>query len=128
MPIDPHGRAARADATRRRRPVDGFRASSRRRFAALVEQGVASLPAHLLAPLGSARLRIADVPDRVDDPDEIPLARYEVSAEGDAVLTVYRRPLELRALDRPDLVDLVRLAAGRAVADALGLDAGELDD
>jgi predicted Zn-dependent protease with MMP-like domain len=128
MPIDPHGRASRADAARRRRPVDGFRARDRRRFADLVEQGVASLPAHLLAPLQPAVLRIEEVPEPTQATAEIPLARYTSDAAGEAVLTIYRRPLELRALDRADLIDLVRLAAGRAVADALGLDAGDLDD
>jgi predicted Zn-dependent protease with MMP-like domain len=128
MPIDPHGRATRADAARRRRPVDGFRARDRRRFADLVEQGVASLPANLLAPLQPAMLRIEEVPEPTEGTADIPLARFTSDAAGETVLTIYRRPLELRALDRADLVDLVRLAAGRAVADALGLDPGDLDD
>ncbi len=42
-------------------------------------------------------------------------------------LTVYRRPLESRADGRAELVAMVRLAVGEAVARALGID-DDLDD
>ncbi len=66
--------------------------------------------------------------------DDIPPAD-RTTPEGDVllaelaggVLTVYRRPLELRADSRTDLADAVRVAVGEAVARALGID-DDLDD
>jgi hypothetical protein len=40
---------------------------------------------------------------------------------------VYRRPVELRAPDRPARVDLVRDLVAEQLADLLGLDPADLD-
>lgn len=129
MSEDRHGRATRADNDRRRRPSDGFRLRDAERFARLAEDALATLPEPLLDALEDAELEIVDVPpEPPPGADEVALAEFR-PARGrvPARVTVYRRPLEARALARLDLVELVRMAVGREVAVALGLDI-DLDD
>jgi predicted Zn-dependent protease with MMP-like domain len=58
----------------------------------------------------------------------VPLARLLGSAPGGrARIVVYRRPLELRAVDREDLEDLVHDIVVEEVAHFLGLDPAEVD-
>jgi predicted Zn-dependent protease with MMP-like domain len=131
---DRHARFRRADADRRRRPVDGSRASSGRRFARLVDDALASLPPGLLAYLGQVQLHVEDVPP-VDEADEVVLVSYtragapQVGAL-DAIdqLTIYRRPLEARARDRLELLELLREVIVHEVADRHGLDDDQLDE
>lgn len=129
MSDDRHGRATRGDNDRRRRPSDGFRLRDATRFARLTEDALGTLPGPLLDALEDAELEIVDVPPEPSpDADDVALADFR-PARGrvPARVTVYRRPLEARALARVELVELVRMAVGREVAVALGLDV-DLDD
>jgi predicted Zn-dependent protease with MMP-like domain len=67
---DRHARHRRADADRRRRPVDGFRTSSSRRFVRLVDDAVAALPKRLLALLDSIAIVVEDVPPAPSPSDQ----------------------------------------------------------
>ena len=58
----------------------------------------------------------------------VPLARLLAAAPGRrARIVIYRRPLELRALDRDDLEDLVHDIVVEEVAHFLGMDPAEVD-
>ena len=120
---DRHGRTARADSDRRRRPAPGFRARNVGRFRQIVEDAVDTLPERLAAPLDDAELEIADVPP--GGGDTVSLAHFRPSPRP-ALLTVYRRPLESRAESRIELEEIVRIAIGEAIARALGIT--DLDD
>lgn len=130
---DRHGRAARADSDRRRRPSDGFRVRDARRFRRLVDDAVAGLPEELLTAVREAEILIEEVPPaalvNLDAGDEdVPLAAWNgAEHRRSARITLFRRPLEVRAGSAGELVDLIRLAVGEEVADALGLDI-DLDD
>lgn len=124
---DRHGRAARADNDQRRRPSDGFRTADRARFARVVRQAVDRLPPDLRAHLSSAELILEDVPDPdagdVDLHGAVTLARVHLAGPALPVprLTVFRRPLELRAERSADLAAEVGRALRRAVQEALAL-------
>lgn len=116
---DRHGRASRSNNDRRRRPSDGFRARDAGRFRQVVEEAVDSLPERLAAPLEDADVVVAAVPPPgATAPDGSVLC----AAFADSRLTVYRRPLEARAVSHGELEETVRVAVGQAVARALGLD------
>lgn len=130
MASDRHGRAARTDGDRRRRPVDGFRMHDVRRFTAVVEDALATLPQALRDAAGEALVAVEDVPPAGSDA-VIPLARFEPAQSRRQLpgkLILYRRPLELRALSRDDLAELIRAAAGREIARALGREADFSDE
>ena len=58
----------------------------------------------------------------------VPLARLLAPGPGRrARIVIYRRPLELRALDRDDLEDLVHDIVVEEVAHYLGMDPSEVD-
>ena len=58
----------------------------------------------------------------------VPLARRLGAAPGRrARIVIYRRPLELRAVDREDLEDLVHDIVVEEVAQFLGMDPAEVD-
>ncbi len=124
MVTDRHGRAPRADNDRRRRPADGFRLHDGRRFSRLVQEVLPTLPARLIEALADAQVVVDDVPPA--GAGDVPLARFDPGSSPPR-LTVYRRPLESRALSREELGELVRAAVGREVARALGL-ADDLGD
>lgn len=121
MVRDRRGRVPRADGDPARRPGDGFRTLDRRRFAQLARDAVALLPAPIRTPLAGATLLVRDLPPPPAGLpwEEVPLAAFQAAPPGRLVL--YRRPLELRAESRADLVDAIRDAAGAAVALELGL-------
>lgn len=129
MRDDRHGRALRADNERSRRPSDGYRVRDIRRFGQVVEDAVGSLPAPLLEAIDEAELVVEEIPPPDAESEEEPLLAAFRPAQGRerARVVVYRRPLELRALSRAELGELVRLAVGREVAVALGLEA-DFDD
>jgi predicted Zn-dependent protease with MMP-like domain len=122
---DRRGRAARADGDPQRRPGEGFRTASHARFRALVERALSGLDADLHRHIATAELVVEDVPDPdapADPVDGVLLARLDLGGpRRPAVLTVWRRPLELRADSRADLVDAVEEAVRHAVQDALGM-------
>jgi predicted Zn-dependent protease with MMP-like domain len=119
MVSDRHGRAARADNDPRRRPSDGFRAVTAQRFRRLVDAIVAGLPQRYAAPLTGATIVVEDLPPPplVDREGEVLLARFDHGR-----LTVYRRPLEMRAESRQMLEDATMVAIAQAVARSLGFD------
>jgi hypothetical protein len=125
---DRHGRARRADGDRRRRPADGFRARDERRFEALTEDALTTLPAALLAELDGAALRIEDIPPAQAPAEdrEPPMAHLALTRP--RRLTVYRRTVELRASSRLELTEVLREAAARAIVDALGLPEPDWDE
>lgn len=98
------------------------------RFERIAEDALATLPGEVLDPLRDAELIVADLPPPAHAEPEVPLAEFVPAAVGRrASVTLYRRPLEARALSRAELGELVRLAVGREVALTLGLDV-DLDD
>jgi predicted Zn-dependent protease with MMP-like domain len=138
---DRHARHRRAEIDRRRRPVDGFRTADRGRFARLVEDVLAELPASFLTHLEETVILVEDVPDvpgaaSTHGPDEVPLARYDAGAPTDprgrtrtpARLILYRRPLEARATSKLELSALVREITVLEVADHLGIDDDAIDE
>jgi predicted Zn-dependent protease with MMP-like domain len=131
---DRHARFRRADTDPRRRPVDGTRASSGRRFSRLLDDALASLPPGLLAYLEQVQLRIEDVPP-VEDADDVPLSSYTRAVPPRVgllgafdQLTVYRRPVEARARDRLELLELLRETIVHELATEHGLDDDRLDE
>lgn len=124
---DRRGRAARTDNDLRRRPSDGFRTAHRERFAALVQQSVSRLPSDLRGHLAGVELQVTDVPDPdggdTDLVGDVTLARLQLPGPHLPAgrLTVFRRPLELRARRRTELSAEIGTAVRHAVQDALGL-------
>ncbi len=103
---------------------------SAERFEHIATDALSTLPAEILDALSEARIVIVDLPpDRPGDEHEVPLADFVPrKGPGDRPrITLYRRPFEARAIGRPELGELVRLAVGREVALTLGLDI-DLDD
>lgn len=112
----------------------------RQRFVRLVADATAGLDGEIRSAVDAAAIVVADVPlmggpapegndvvdltsvERGTDPaDDPPFASYDRDRKR---LVVYRRPLEVRATGRADLVLFIRAAIAREVAEALGLDDG----
>jgi len=127
---DRHGRVARANNDRRRRPSDGFRTAHGARFTDLVGDALAELPGSLAEAVAEIDVSVEDVPaiDEGRTPEDgVPLARITDWA-GSRRLVVYRRPLELRATTRAELIDVTSRAIAEEVARHLGLDIEDLFD
>lgn len=128
---DRHARHRRAELDRRRRPVDGFRLSDRRRFRRLVVDALVDLPSPLRQHLEQVRLTVEDLPSAAYERD-VPLGRYVAAAprrgQPSDRLTLYRRPLEARATSMDDLADLVRRTVTHEVGHHLGFTDDDLDD
>jgi predicted Zn-dependent protease with MMP-like domain len=137
---DRHARHRRRPPDPRRRPVDGHRALSRSSFERLVDDAVTSLPAGLLAYLDNVEVTVVDVPppDALEDGEEVVLlGLYQGVPQPERVwgapmlpdrITIYRRPLELRARAREDLADLVRETVVHELAHHFGIDDDRLDE
>lgn len=134
---DRHARHRRADRSRRRRPPDGFRTPTSSRFVRLVDDAVRSLPPGLLSYLDGVQLAVAAVPppDPLGDGDEVLLSRYEptgtVPGPPDGAterLVLFRRPLEARARDRIELMELVRHTVVDQIAVRFSLDDDRLEE
>lgn len=119
MSTDRHGRARRVDSDPRRRPSDGYRVRGSDRFRRVVGEAVAALPERFTQALRDARLRVEEVPgEPMSEPSgEVRLATFDAHT-----LTVYRRPIEIRAEDRGALEETIMIAVGQAVARHLGWD------
>jgi hypothetical protein len=130
---DRHGRGLRGPLAPATSPASITRTD---RFGDLVADAV-----DRLQPRWSDRLQAVDI-EIVDSPPvsaqdvaegaEVVLAecRTETPAPGGrpvAVVTVYRRPVELRAPDRPARVDLLRDLVAEQLAEVLGVAPGDLD-
>lgn len=115
-------------------------------FDDLVLDAVEHLESRWSGKLETVEFAVEDVPAVPDGPPEsmvygtdvvedgaVPLARLlpgGADPSGRATpprIVVYRRPLELRALDRADLADLVHDVVVEQVANLLGLDPDEVD-
>jgi predicted Zn-dependent protease with MMP-like domain len=134
---DRHARHRRREADGRRRPQDGFRALSLERFERLVVRALDTLPEGLLAYLDDVHVTIEDVPgaDPLGRGDELLLGRYQgaprTPRDGDAGpdrITLFRRPLEMRAATRHELESLVRETVVHEVAHHFGIDDDRLDE
>jgi predicted Zn-dependent protease with MMP-like domain len=130
---DRHERLRRATPDRRRRPVDGFRVRDRRRFERMVVAAMDRLPEALLVHLDGTQLVIEDLPPPGEG-DEVPLGSYRgpgsTAPDGSPLpqrVTVYRRPIEARALDRAEVSELIRLTVLHEVAEHLGIDEDRRD-
>jgi predicted Zn-dependent protease with MMP-like domain len=143
---DRHARHRRGVGDRRRRPSDGFRALTAARFERLVEDAIATLPGELLRELDRVDVVVSDVPPPLGaSGDPPPLGRYEPARRqrpsarsspgtrpsppaGRDRLTLFRRPLELRATTRIELAELVRSTVVHELAHHLGIDDDRLDE
>lgn len=117
MPSDRHGRTGRVDNDPRRRPSDGYRLRGPDRFRRVVGEVASTLPDRFVEALGGSRLVVADVPEApmTEPGGDVTLASFDGTT-----LTVYRRPIELRADNRGTLEDTIAIAVGLAVARHLG--------
>jgi hypothetical protein len=103
------------------------------RFGDLVVAAVDRLEPRWGARLAAVDVEVVDVPDvpavpEADGIPEVPLATHRhASGSRVATIVVYRRPVELRAPDRPARVDLVRDLVAEQLADVLGVTPSELD-
>jgi predicted Zn-dependent protease with MMP-like domain len=102
------------------------------RFGVLVAEAVDRLEPRWRAHTSAVDVEVQDappvVPGESGDRGEVPLAGYRPAGPGSPLtVVVYRRPVELRAPDRPARVDLVRDLVAEQLADALGLAPGDLD-
>ncbi|HSN06908.1 MAG TPA: metallopeptidase family protein [Candidatus Angelobacter sp.] len=99
------------------------------RFGDLVVAAVDRLEPRWGTRLAAVDVEIHDVPD-VTDPDgsEVPLAGHRpASGSRAATIVVYRRPVELRAPEHLDRVDLVRDLVAEQLAELLGMAPSDLD-
>jgi predicted Zn-dependent protease with MMP-like domain len=120
--------------------------SRAQQFDDLVLDVVEHLEGRWAAKLESVEFAVEDVPAVPDGPPEtlvygtdvvedgaVPLARLLPAGVDPAGrptpprIVVYRRPLEVRAVDRTDLGDLVHDVVVEQVANLLGLDPDEVD-
>lgn len=108
-------------------------------FDEMVLDAVEVLEQRFADELTGVQFAVEDVPPTLNvyDADvledgEVPIARLLPGQPGTGSSTpprivLYRRPLELRALDREDLADLVKDVIVEQVANLLGLDPEEVD-
>lgn len=136
---DRHARHRRADADRRCRPSDGFRAANADRFDRLVDDAVASLPRDLLVYLDNVQVTVADVPPvpPIGVDEEVLLGRYQggprpASGQGQSALpdriTLFRRPMEARARTKRELTEIIRETVVHEIAHHFDLDDDRLDE
>ncbi len=131
---DRRGRGLRGRLTPPELPVARTRAE---RFDDVVIEAVTHLEERWAAELATVEFAVEEVPpdepeptDPVDEP--VPLARLQPATGSGRTMTptrivVYRRPLEARALDTDDLVDLVLDVLVHEVARLLGVEAEVVD-
>ncbi len=136
---DRHGRTGRTPPDRRRRPFDGYRALGAAAFDRLVENAIDSLPNQLLDGLSNVEITVKDVPppSPEGEGDELLLGLYEGVPQTERELgmpmlpdriTLFRRPLELRAQSRSELGHLVRETVIHEIAHHFGIDDDRLGE
>ncbi len=134
---DRHGRRRRTPVDPLRRPSDGYRALDAHRFDRLVGDALDDLPESLRRQIDNVHVTVEDVPPAGPDGDELLLGLYEgvprtEREHGMAMLpdriTLFRRPIELRAGSRRELESIVRETVIHEVAHHFGIDDDRLDD
>ncbi|MEX0831998.1 MAG: metallopeptidase family protein [Nitriliruptoraceae bacterium] len=109
------------------------------RFDRLVDQALLSMPPPLLKLLDNVQITVEEVPPAASQTvdDEVLLGLYEgvPRTERDFGapmlpdrITLFRRPLELRARSRRDLAALVRDTVIHEIAHHFGIDDDRLDE
>jgi hypothetical protein len=129
---DRHGRGLRGPLAPASSPASVTRME---RFGDLVGAAVDRLEPRWRAHVSAVDVEIQDAPPVADaagsdDPVDVPLAGYRLGrgpSEAPVTVVVFRRPVELRAPDRPARVDLLRDLVAEQLADALGVAPGDLD-
>jgi predicted Zn-dependent protease with MMP-like domain len=118
----------------------GYRARSAASFDRLVDQAVHSLPPDLLGYLDNVEITVEDVPpaDALESGEEVVLlGLYQGVPQTERDwgmpmlpdrITIYRRPLELRAMSRADLAMHVRETVVHEIAHHFGIDDDRLDE
>lgn len=108
-------------------------------FDEMVRDAVELLDHRFTQELSGVEFAVEDVPPALNvyDADvledgEVPIARLLPDRAGGSGsvpprIVLYRRPLELRAVDREDLADLVKDVIVEQVANLLGLDPEDVD-
>jgi len=137
---DRHGRHRRRPVDPRRRPSDGWRTLRPGRFERLVLAAIESLPDELLGYLDNVQIVVEDVPPAMVDGDAeegVLLGLYEgvprTERGFDPValpdrITLYRRPLELRARSKAELELVVQETVVHEIAHHFGIDDDRLDE
>lgn len=105
------------------------------RFGDLVGAAVDRLEPRWRAHVAAVDVEIQDAPPVADagrgaDLADVPLAGYRLGrgpSEAPVTVVVFRRPVELRAPDRPARIDLLRDLVAEQLADALGVAPSDLD-
>jgi predicted Zn-dependent protease with MMP-like domain len=109
------------------------------RFDRLVDQALLSMPPSLLKLLDNVQITVEEVPPGASQAgdDEVLLGLYEgvPRTERDFGapmlpdrITLFRRPLELRATSRRDLAGLVKDTVVHEIAHHFGIDDDRLDE
>lgn len=104
--------------------------ADRRRFDALVLEGVTRLERRWHDRLGLVEYAVEDTPQLPDDwtTSTVPLSSLvRGSGATPTRLVLFRRPIEHRAEDRADLRALVRTVLAEQVAELLGLPPDDVD-
>jgi hypothetical protein len=121
---DRHGRGLRGPLAPPTSPASVSRGD---RFANLVAAAVDRLEPRWGDRLDAVDVEVPDVPPDGDPvTGEVPLAAHS-SRGREAVVVVYRRPVELRAPDHRARVDLVRDLVAEQLAEVLGVAPSDLD-
>ena len=134
--MDRHARHHRRPPDPRRRPTAGWRAPSLAAFGRLVDRGVAMLPAEIRDRLDNIEIAIEDVPPEAYE-DDILLGLYEGVPVTERTwgapmmpdrITLFRGPLEARAMSADDLAHEVAVTVLHEIAHHFGIDDDRLDD
>lgn len=123
-PDDRHARLRRTPSDPRRRPPAGYRPATGGRFARLVTEATSQVPGPVLDALRGGRLRVVELPPAGAPPT---LGTLQPGPRRRVEVTLHRRPLEARATDRADLLDLLVHTLVDLVADHQGWSDDDLD-
>ncbi|MBI1377106.1 MAG: peptidase [Frankiales bacterium] len=123
---DRHGRGLRGPLAPPSSPATVPRADA---FGDLVVDAVDRIEPRWGGHLAAVDVEVREAPVVEPGTHEVPLAEHRATTgpRRTATLVLYRRPVELRAPDRPARVDLVRDLVAEQLAELLGLAPQDLD-
>jgi len=122
---DRHGRGLRGPLAPPTSPLTSPRDEQ---FADLVVRAVDRLEPRWRVHLDEVDVLVDDAPTVHDDTVEVVLAEHRPGMRPRSVtVIVFRRPVELRALERTARIDLVRDLVAEQIAEAVGLAPEDLD-